>query len=454
MITITNKIDMYPGGLPVVIHLSQYDSDFTLVFELYSSAGTFTVQSGTTAIIRGTKTDGNGYDATATISGNTVTVTGDEQMTAAAGFNGFELVLTKDDKDLSTANFVLDVEKAAMDAETITSESVLMELNAIIAGAATATQAATDAAASAAAAAASAQTLVIDDTLTQSGQAADAKKTGDEIADVKADLEQIEPGLSDAAKLALLDCFAHVAWIDEHGQDYYDALEAALYEGEYPMITATFTPGTHVVYTDDALSTLTPYLVVKYFEDVEDSGTTILSTDYTLSGTLTEGQSVIRVSYDNLSTTFTLIVVDFYNQDTITTGIGTYGNIYKNSALNVLMSDTTVLYRATVGLDRGRQPIYKKNPYEALHYPIPVPADSTQVTITCDQGIIPNVGRYQWENTAYGNPILDSGWLDSGGGTVTYSAMDNTFFTVVFKKTDGTNFSSSDLPNNVFIQFT
>lgn len=39
---------------------------------------------------------------------------------------------------------------------------------------------------------AAAQTLVIDTTLTQSGQAADAKVTGDEIADVKADLDQTE----------------------------------------------------------------------------------------------------------------------------------------------------------------------------------------------------------------------------------------------------------------------
>lgn len=37
-------------------------------------------------------------------------------------------------------------------------------------------------------------------------------------------------GLSSDAKAALLNCFAHVAWIDGHGQDYYDALYEALYE--------------------------------------------------------------------------------------------------------------------------------------------------------------------------------------------------------------------------------
>ena len=55
-----------------------------------------------------------------------------------------------------------------------------------------------------------------------------ATNTAD-IADLKADLEQIVPGLSEEAKEALLACFAHVAWIDDDGQDYYDALEEALY---------------------------------------------------------------------------------------------------------------------------------------------------------------------------------------------------------------------------------
>lgn len=50
----------------------------------------------------------------------------------------------------------------------------------------------------------------------------------DEIDDVRGALAEIETGLSAEAKAALLACFAHVAWIDEGGQDYYDALEEAL----------------------------------------------------------------------------------------------------------------------------------------------------------------------------------------------------------------------------------
>lgn len=43
-------------------------------------------------------------------------------------------------------------------------------------------------------------------------------------------------GLSDAAKEALLACLEHLAWVDEDGQDYYDALESAL----YPQYTVTY----------------------------------------------------------------------------------------------------------------------------------------------------------------------------------------------------------------------
>lgn len=167
-IVITQKLDMVARGVPPVIHLSQYDSDFSLVFPLYASTGTFTVASGTTAIIRGTKTSGNGYSASATldtitiagVSYPSVTVAGDVQLTASAGRNIFEITLIKDGEELSCANFILLVERAALDADTTTDESVLMELQAIIAAAETATQAATAAQEQANRAEAAAETIV------------------------------------------------------------------------------------------------------------------------------------------------------------------------------------------------------------------------------------------------------------------------------------------------------
>ena len=64
-------------------------------------------------------------------------------MTAAAGRNVFELVMQNSSgKILSTANFIVDVEPAALDADTIVSQSILKELNSIIESASTASTAA------------------------------------------------------------------------------------------------------------------------------------------------------------------------------------------------------------------------------------------------------------------------------------------------------------------------
>ena len=147
MRTLTQSLNMSPGGIPPVIHVSQYDSDFTIVFTLFSTVGDFTIESGTTAVVRGTKSSGTGYsaDATINISAKTVTVTGNQQMTAAAGQNVFEITLYKNNKEISSKNFILLCERAALDADTITDESVLKELNAIIESADTATQAAEEA---------------------------------------------------------------------------------------------------------------------------------------------------------------------------------------------------------------------------------------------------------------------------------------------------------------------
>lgn len=184
MITLNYTLGVYPAYNGTVAKLSQYSNDFTLIFTLTNDYGDFVLEDGTTAQIRGTKADGNGYSANCTIDieAQTVTVTGDEQITAAAGDNTFEIRLIKNEKILNTVNFTIWVERAALDAGTITSDSVLLELNAIIEGAQTATEAAASASASAEAAATSAATLRLDPTLTQSGESADAKVVGDALA--------------------------------------------------------------------------------------------------------------------------------------------------------------------------------------------------------------------------------------------------------------------------------
>ena len=222
MRTLTQPLNMSPGGIPPVIHVSQYDSDFTIVFNLFSTVGDFAIESGTTAMVRGTKSSGTGYsaDATINISAKTVTVTGNQQMTAAAGQNVFEITLLKSGKEISSKNFILLCERAALDADTITDETVLRELNAIIDGTEIATQAAEDANDAADRAEAAAQSFEVDSapaqgstnavssggvyealqnidvstdvTLSISGKPADAKAVGDTINNLVGGDEQRE----------------------------------------------------------------------------------------------------------------------------------------------------------------------------------------------------------------------------------------------------------------------
>ena len=189
-------INMIPGvSPPPVINVSQYDDGFAiLLYPVAVSRGVIPkypapVASDTplnyifptgvlhpTVEVRGTKTDGNGYSAAAAYNGanDAFYIAGNKQMTAVAGDNIFEVVVTADDgeTELATANFILRVEKAALDKDTIVSESVIRELIEV-----------TD---QAEAIVAAAQQILsaIDATLTQQGKAADAKAVGDALANL------------------------------------------------------------------------------------------------------------------------------------------------------------------------------------------------------------------------------------------------------------------------------
>lgn len=132
MIRYEYDLDVTPGGVPVCVNLSQYDQDFELRFRLYSREGYLDIKSGTTVSIRGTKKDNRGYSAVAVIDGTVVTVAGNVQMTAVAGRQDFELtLLSSEGKELNTANFFLCVERAAMDKDTVKSESVIKEFEGV-----------------------------------------------------------------------------------------------------------------------------------------------------------------------------------------------------------------------------------------------------------------------------------------------------------------------------------
>lgn len=112
-------------------------------------------------------------------------------------------------------------------------------------------------------------------------------------------------GLTDDIKQALLQIAEKVAYVDDDGQDYYDALEEALYPpADLVSISAVYTQSS-TVYDTDTLDSLKTDLVVTAHYSNE---TTQTVTAYTLSGTLTQGTSTITVSYGGKTTTFNVTV--------------------------------------------------------------------------------------------------------------------------------------------------
>ena len=141
MITTQIELDVSPGGIAPVIHVSQYDTGSrTLQFNLIATAGDLILPNGIHAEIRGTKPDGNGFSYICPINGKTVTADVTEQMTAAAGKAICEVVLytgtpatedtpaSNDYTQLCTANFILFVERAALDKDTVRSGSEIRQL--------------------------------------------------------------------------------------------------------------------------------------------------------------------------------------------------------------------------------------------------------------------------------------------------------------------------------------
>ncbi len=145
MLTTHHDIDVSPGGVPLLVHVSQYDvASREIVFHLISSSGQLDLPSGVRAEVRGTKPDGNGFSYGCVMSGADVTVSITEQMCAVAGTVPCELVIyvgtpateaepaSQDFQQLCTATFFLKVKRAALDKDTLGSNSEIRQLVTVI----------------------------------------------------------------------------------------------------------------------------------------------------------------------------------------------------------------------------------------------------------------------------------------------------------------------------------
>ena len=110
-----------------------------------------------------------------------------------------------------------------------------------------------------------------------------------------------------SVKLAMDTLFSKAAYADDDAASSYATFHAWAISNLVTFITAVFTQGSATIHNTDSLDTLKQYLTVT--ATYSDS-TTATVTDYTLSGTLTEGTSTITVSYGGKTTTFSVTVTE------------------------------------------------------------------------------------------------------------------------------------------------
>jgi len=157
-------------------------------------------------------------------------------------------------------------------------------------------------------------------------------------------------GLTEEIKQALLACFDHVAWDNTDGQDYYDALQTALYSATLVSITADYQQD-RPVYADDDLDVLKVSDDLTVTANYSDGSSVVLGDDaYELSGTLTAGTSTITVTYSGKTDTFTVTVTaplysipDFAAQ-TVTLSNGTVTVSKTNDVYTLTSKSTSVVY--------------------------------------------------------------------------------------------------------------
>ena len=130
------KLNLVPGGVPPVLNVSQYDSAYDVHFTIYNGAQLFEIPDDVSIEFQETKRDGNGFTVGATKSAQTgqCYIWMQEQMSAVPGDQICELVLTNTTEDqIGTANFIMRVEPAALNKNTVISESEIAYANQVLA---------------------------------------------------------------------------------------------------------------------------------------------------------------------------------------------------------------------------------------------------------------------------------------------------------------------------------
>ena len=106
------KINLSPRGPADNVTVSQYDSGYPIVLEVYDGAQRAVIPKGITAVMRGTRRDGLGFSYPCNVSGTTIKAVIDTAMTALDGTAQAEVVLMDGDAVFGTANITVVIEKS------------------------------------------------------------------------------------------------------------------------------------------------------------------------------------------------------------------------------------------------------------------------------------------------------------------------------------------------------
>lgn len=131
MITQSTNLNLIPGTVLPRINVVQYDKGSrTLEFAIFNGPQRFTLTNNIIAEIQGTKPDrlGFSYAATVDTTNNIVVADLTQQMTAAKGEALCEIVLKKGSERIGTLNFVMNIQPAALNDETVVSDSELPDI--------------------------------------------------------------------------------------------------------------------------------------------------------------------------------------------------------------------------------------------------------------------------------------------------------------------------------------
>lgn len=119
------NLDLIPKGVNPVVNVSQYDAGQTWTIGITENGNAFSIPSGASVTICGTKRDSTGFMYACTFSESTVTAIVQPQMTILSGDQKAELRITKGAEKIATINFIIRVEPSALSDSTQISETDL-----------------------------------------------------------------------------------------------------------------------------------------------------------------------------------------------------------------------------------------------------------------------------------------------------------------------------------------